>query len=455
MAFLTTTATMDVPQSGSKVRVALESRTGKQVHEGVVLSPAGDGLLTIKLQNGYNLSHPIDKIESLEIIDTSTEIIDTKSQIGRYDGDPNLPLVVVLHTGGTIASKVDYETGAVVARFEPDEILDSVPELKPIARIEAVLIGNMFSDDIRPRHWNQMIRETETAFQRGANGVVITHGTDTMGISSAALAFSWSGDGGRPPGPIVFTGSQRSSDRGSSDAKENLIAAVYVAGHGPKPSGNGDSTMIVMHESSSDGILSILPGISTRKMHSSTRAAFQSIDIRQLGRVYVEGSKCSIEMFRDTGVQRDIGKPILFNENTNIAEIIAGPHLRPEHIDALASTNPDALHIHGTGLGHLPIADPNRDSPENPAIQQSLTSFIENGGIVVMSTQAINGPVHLDVYSKGREQREMGIIGHGSVGPPESSLVKLHYLLSKLGPNHSEINSAWSNSLCGEIVDIK
>ena len=446
---------MEVPPTGSKVRINIESRIGKQTHEGVIISPAGNGLITIKLQNGYNFSHPIDSVNLIELIENpknGSEFDNTKIQ---NDVNQDLPLVTLLHTGGTIASKVDYETGAVIARFEPDEILDSVPELIPIARIEAVLIGNMFSDDIRPRHWNRMIEETQAAFERGTKGVVITHGTDTMGLSAAALAFSWSGDGGRPPGPIVFTGSQRSSDRASSDAKENLIAAIYLAGHGLNPSGNGDSTMIVMHESSSDGVLSILPGISTRKMHSSTRGAFQSIDIGELGRITVEGSDCSIEMIRNTGEQRPIGKPTLFDESVSIAEIIAGPHLRPEHITALASTKPDAIHVHGTGLGHLPISDPNGDSPENPEVRNALNLYIRDGGLVLMSTQTIYGPVHLDVYSKGREQQGMGIIGHGSVGPPESSLVKLHYLLSRFRDEYSKIKTIWSTSLCGEIIDIQ
>ena len=446
---------MEVPPSGSRVRISIESKMGKQAHEGVIISPSAKGLITIKLQNGYNLSHPLDRIDLIELIETPQENYEPEISVNENNLNSELPLVILLHTGGTIASKVDYKTGAVIAQFEPNEILESVPELKPIAKIEAVLIGNMFSDDIRPRHWNRMIEETEAAFEKGAKGVVITHGTDTMGISAAAVAFSWSGNGGRPPGPIVFTGSQRSSDRGSSDAKENLIAAVYLAGHGPKPSGNGDSTMVVMHEDSSDGVLSILPGIATRKMHSSTRGAFQSVDIGPLGRMTVEGSDCSIEMIRNTGELRPIGKPTLFDESVTIAEIIAGPHLLPEHIVALASTKPDAIHVHGTGLGHLPISDPNGDSPENLEVERNLNSYIKDGGIVVMSTQTIYGPVHLNVYSKGREQQEMGIIGHGSVGPPELSLIKLHYLLSRFRGQYSKIKTMWPTSLCGEIIDIQ
>ena len=180
---------MEVPPSGSRVRISIESKMGKQAHEGVIISPSAKGLITIKLQNGYNLSHPLDRIDLIELIETPQENYEPEISINENNLNSELPLVILLHTGGTIASKVDYKTGAVIAQFEPNEILESVPELKPIAKIEAVLIGNMFSDDIRPRHWNRMIEETEAAFEKGAKGVVITHGTDTMGISAAAVAF--------------------------------------------------------------------------------------------------------------------------------------------------------------------------------------------------------------------------------------------------------------------------
>ena len=113
----------------------------------------------------------------------------------------------------------------------------------------------MWSDDVRPQHWNQMIQATQSAFDDGSVGVVITHGTDTMHYSSAALAYAFSGDGGRPGGRIVFTGSQRSSDRGSSDASENLLSAVHWAAHGPEVSGVGDGTVVIMHAESDDALL--------------------------------------------------------------------------------------------------------------------------------------------------------------------------------------------------------
>ena len=143
-------------------------------HEGLALPAAGPKLITLKLANGYNVSYPESYVESVEILD-EVEISEEEAPT-PIEQDGNLPLVHLIHTGGTIASKVDYATGAVTARFEPDELLQSVPELKSVARLRVVKLGNMFSDDIRPRHWNRMLKATEEAFAEGAVGVVITHG---------------------------------------------------------------------------------------------------------------------------------------------------------------------------------------------------------------------------------------------------------------------------------------
>ena len=217
----------DWPDPGTPIRLVVKTWAGLDEHVGLALPSAGPGLVTIKLVNGYNLSFPSSYVEEFELMG---EIPEPQEAIPEpIKQDESLPLVHLIHTGGTIASKVDYSTGAVTARFEPSELLQAVPELRSIARIRAVKLGNMWSDDIRPRHWNRLLKATEEAFAEGAVGVVITHGTDTLHLSAAAMSYGWSGSGGRPPGRIVLTGSQRSPDRGSSDAPENLISAVYWA----------------------------------------------------------------------------------------------------------------------------------------------------------------------------------------------------------------------------------
>ena len=437
------------PEAGTPVKVAVKTWSGVVEHEGLALPAAGPKLITLKLANGYNVSYPESYVESVEILD-EVEISEEEAPT-PIEQDVNLPLVHLIHTGGTIASKVDYATGAVTARFEPDELLQSVPELKSVARLRVVKLGNMFSDDIRPRHWNRMLKATEEAFAEGAVGVVITHGTDTLHLSAAAMGYGWAGNGGRPPGRIALTGSQRSPDRGSSDAAENLVAAVHWAAHGPEPTGYRDASVVVMHSESSDGQCAVLPGIACRKYHSSRRDAFKAINQGPLAWINNDGTGPSIEMAEHEPADARVEaiSPMMFNEDVRIAQFIADPHLDPNLVMLAIKDGFDAIVLHGTGLGHLPISDPQDDSPENTKLRLMLEDHCSNGGVVVVVAQTIHGPMNLNVYAKGREQQDMGVIGHGSLCPPSSALVKLHHLLSR-GGGQETVASNWTEDLCGE-----
>ena len=439
----------DWPEAGTPVKVAVKTWSGVVEHEGLALPAAGPKLITLKLANGYNVSYPESYVESVEILD-EVEMSEEEAP-APIEQDENLPLVHLIHTGGTIASKVDYATGAVTARFEPDELLQSVPELRSVARLRVVKLGNMFSDDIRPRHWNRMLKATEEAFAEGAVGVVITHGTDTLHLSAAAMGYGWAGNGGRPPGRIALTGSQRSPDRGSSDASENLIAAVHWAAHGPQPTGYRDASVVVMHSESSDGQCAVLPGIACRKYHSSRRDAFKAINQGPLAWINNDGTGPSIEMAEHEPADARVEaiSPMMFDEEARIAQFIADPHLDPNLVMLAIKDGFDAIVLHGTGLGHLPISAPQDDSPENTKLRLMLEDHSANDGVVVVVAQTIHGPMNMNVYAKGREQQEMGIIGHGSLCPPGSALVKVHHLLSR-GGGRETVAKNWTEDLCGE-----
>ena len=439
----------DWPEAGTPVKVAVKTWSGVVEHEGLALPAAGPKLITLKLANGYNVSYPESYVESVEILD-EVEMSEEEAP-APIEQDENLPLVHLIHTGGTIASKVDYATGAVTARFEPDELLQSVPELKSVARLRVVKLGNMWSDDIRPRHWNRMLKATEEAFAEGAVGVVITHGTDTLHLSAAAMGYGWAGNGGRPPGRIALTGSQRSPDRGSSDAAENIVAAVHWAAHGPEPTGYRDASVVVMHSESSDGQCAVLPGIACRKYHSSRRDAFKAINQGPLAWINNDGTGPSIEMAEHEPADARVEaiSPMMFDEDTRIAQFFADPHLDPNLVMLAIKDGFDAIVLHGTGLGHLPISDPQEDSPENTKLRLMLEDHSANDGVVVVVAQTIHGPMNMNVYAKGREQQEMGIIGHGSLCPPGSALVKLHHLLSR-GGGRETVAKNWTEDLCGE-----
>ena len=446
---------VDIPDIGQKVQIEVNGHNGKTIHEGVILHPAAKNHVTIKLVNGYNASYHIDEITSIQVTGSISEQAPTSNNSLTFKA--GLPHVRIIHTGGTIASKVDYKTGAVVAKFEPEELVNEIPELADIANIDAVKLGNMFSDDIRPQHWNKLIDATKQAFDDGCDGVVITHGTDTLHITSAAMCFAWSGEGAAPPGRIAVVGSQRSSDRGSSDATENLISAIYWAAVGPQPRAiMGDAAVVVMHTSSHDGTCSILPGTGVRKLHSTRRDAFRSVNSQALGFVNFDDGNPRIildSMYetRLATVAPEINeKPRKYSESVRIAQFISGPYLHEEVIEAVVATGPQAVVIHGTGLGHLPIDDPGNDAPENTKVWRALTRCINRNIPVVVTTQCINGPIDMNVYSKGRKQQEMGILGHGSVTSPDSTVVKIHYALS----SNKDVADVLNANLCGENLNL-
>jgi len=399
---------------GERVSISVEGPAGTTSHVGTILPPAKEGFLTLKLDNGYNVSHPNSMIIEIESLSKSQI---AEPELNSIEQDPSLPLVTIIHTGGTIASKIDYNTGAVVARFEPEELLSGLPELASIARIEAVKISNMWSDDIRPNHWNQIAGAIEEAFDSGSIGVVVTHGTDTMGISASAMAFAFS-DG--LAGPVVFTGSQRSSDRGSSDAAENLISAVYWAANEHASA----ESVTCMRASNNDGTCAIIQGVTARKMHSTRRDAFQAVNSKPIALVHTGPS---YELLSNQKT-RSPSSAHEFDCSIKIAQFIAGPHLHADLIRSAEQCGYSAILILGTGLGHLPVEDSNGNAPQNSELHDAIKECTIP---IVVGTQCIHGVVDMNVYSKGRMQQDIGVLGHGTSSSPETLMVKIHWALSR------------------------
>ena len=437
-----------VPEVGSHVRLKLTTHDGDTAIEGVVLPPAVAEHITIKLANGYNISHPLS---SIEILSAEQPVVTESIESDAPSMNQDLPTVRIVHTGGTIASKVDYTTGAVTAQFEPSELVEHVPELLNIANLDVHKIGNMFSEDIRPNHWNQIIDASERAFADGCVGVVVTHGTDTLHITASAVAFAWCGKGGNPPGRIAFVGSQRSSDRASSDAAQNLISAVKWAAEGPQPTGDlSDSVVVSMHTTSDDGACSIHAATGVRKLHSSRRDAFRPVNTMPLATVHIDNSDVSLKLGHHyeqarTTIQSRSATSVAsrFDENIVIRQMVAGPWLTTQEIHDAVDSNADALVIHGTGLGHLPIENPNNDAPQNIELHDALAR-LKIPALVV--NQCIHGPVNMNVYSKGRIQQDIGLLGHGLTSSPEAAVVKLHFALS----NDMDVASTMAENLFGE-----
>lgn len=391
---------------GERVRVSLsDGRT----FEGLVLP--GDGLV-LKLDDGYNIGIDPGSVEEQEVLEQPSEAGVGDVAVPRKDD--SLPLVRILHTGGTIASKVDYETGGVSNLIAPAELLALYPELQDVAHVEADFVANMSSDDMRFAHYNQLIDSVQQALEQdsGLKGVIITHGTDTLHYTAAALHYALRG----VSVPVVLVGSQRSSDRGSSDAASNLQAAVrYCVSEERQP-----GVFVCMHEHSSDTDIAIIPGVHARKMHTSRRDAFRAVNSRPAARVSAEG----VERVSDVPVASEFS-PVRFDEDLRIGMLYAHPQMFADEVSSYEGF--DGLVVLGTGLGHLPVTASDEATAEHDAIREALFSL---DCPVVMASQCIHGRVNLQVYSPARKLQDAGVLGHGLALTPEALFAKLAFLLS-------------------------
>ncbi|RMF90296.1 MAG: Glu-tRNA(Gln) amidotransferase GatDE subunit D, partial [Methanobacteriota archaeon] len=265
---------------GIEVGDRIRLRWGEKTLEGLLMPRpelADEGHIVLKLDSGYNIGVSVERIGALELV----------SKAGRQPAqreedeppqDPSLPSVTILGTGGTIASKIDYRTGAVAPAFSAAELHEAIPELSETANIRTRMLFNILSENMEPEKWLAIAKAAAEELNSGADGVVIAHGTDTLGYTSAALSFMLQG----LEKPVVLVGSQRSSDRPSSDSAVNLIAAVKTA------VADAAGVFVVMHGSMSDDYCLIHRGTRVRKMHSSRRDAFRSINTLPVGRVAEE-----------------------------------------------------------------------------------------------------------------------------------------------------------------------
>ncbi|MFH1073395.1 MAG: Glu-tRNA(Gln) amidotransferase subunit GatD [Nanoarchaeota archaeon] len=418
------------PEQGDSVRISY----GDEAIEGILIKD--DQEVILKLSSGYNIVLDKRKVSQIELI--AKKASREKKQPAPVSQDRKLKKISILHTGGTIASKVDYTTGAVVALFKPEELLDLFPELDKMANISSRLVSNIFSENMRFTHYNIIAKAIAEEVKKGAEGIIITHGTDTLHYTSAALAFICE----NLSVPVIVVGSQRSSDRGSSDAGMNLCCAISFAAQ-TGFAGVG----ICMHENATDENCIILSGVNARKMHSSRRDAFRQINTNPLARVNSKTKK--IEYLRNYPAAKPKGEFILrlFDEKLKIGLLKAYPNMFASAFHCFKDF--DALVIEGTGLGHVPIIE-DEHSPEPKRIAEALKELAKKMP-VIMCTQTIYGRVNMNVYSTGRIQQDFGVIGNGLSMTSETAFIKIAWLLSH--HDKEEAKELLSQNLRGEIVE--
>ncbi|MFB6219517.1 MAG: Glu-tRNA(Gln) amidotransferase subunit GatD, partial [Halobacteriaceae archaeon] len=224
---------------GDRVRV----ERGPQQFEGVLLPSTTREHLVVKLPSGYNVGveREAAAVEVIERDVYAVEPDETGGGATTVEFDDDLPTVSLISTGGTIASTVDYRTGAVTARFDAEDVLRAVPDLAGRANYRGRVVANILSENMTPGVWQDLARAVHEEIEAGADGVVVMHGTDTMQYTAAALAFALD-----TPVPVVLTGSQRSADRPSSDNVMNAVCAVEAA------KSDCAEVLVCMHASESD-----------------------------------------------------------------------------------------------------------------------------------------------------------------------------------------------------------
>lgn len=421
-----------MPNPGDKVLL----KTKKETIEGILMPSFDAETILIKLDTGYNMGFLSKEIQKISVI-TKTESTTKKSE-QKIVPNPALPTISILHTGGTIASKVDYRTGGVVASFTPEDLVGLFPELGKIANIKSELIAKMWSDDLRFKHFTLIAQKIEEQIKKGVQGIIIGMGTDNLAVAAAAISFMVE----KTPIPIIFVGSQRSSDRGSSDAGMNLIcAATFMA----KTDFAG--VAICMHASENDDNCVILPATKTYKLHSSRRDAFCAINDTPIATLNYRTQE--IQFSSSQYPKRTVEKPVIkskMEEKVGLLKIHV--NMRPEQFAFYKGYK--GLVIEGTGLGHTPGQVPNPECMVHKRIYPAIRKLVESGCVVVMTTQCLYGGVNLNVYDKGRDLLELGVVS-GEDMLANTAFVKLAWLLGNY--KLKEVKNLIGKNLRGEIIE--
>jgi len=404
-------------------------------HKGILLPASSPGIVSIKLSSGYNIGISKEKISGMELLEKG--VPPSSAAHVRALPEPKKDFTSILGCGGTIASRIDYKTGAVDAAISPQELVSSFSHLSQ-RPLRAKALFYISSEDTTPAHWQEIAKAAADEIKDGAQGIVITHGTDTLSFTSAALCFMLQ----NLPVPVILTGSQRSPDRSSSDAEENMAASLLAA------EADLSGAYVCMHEGTSDGICSLHFGAKVRKMHTSRRDAFRSINCAPAARVLLQQKKVefspSFTQRRNPSTKLSLDTKL----NPNVALIYSYPGIKPELIASLSKY--DGVVIAGTGLGHVPSNS--AGAKECVPILPAISSLITSGIPVVAAPQTIYGRINLNTYSTGRMMREAGVIGHLCDFTPEAAYVKLMWALAR-EKKMDRLRALMEKNIAGEISE--
>jgi glutamyl-tRNA(Gln) amidotransferase subunit D len=408
---------------GDIIRIINEGKT----YEGILIprSESGDNNhIVVKLKSGYNIGVRLTSSVKIEKIGKGAKPSFAAPPLPQQKQE--LPKVVIMSTGGTIASRVDYRTGAVRSALSASDLYGVVPELADLAQVETQIVFSLYSENITQEHWTKIAQTVAEHVKQGVKGVIIAHGTDTMAYTAAALSFALQ----NLPVPVIVVGAQRSSDRPSSDAATNLIGAVKAAA-----SGAFAEVVIAMHETIADTTIAFNRGTKVRKCHTSRRDTFKPVNASPIARA----NEKEIIMLTSEYRKRDstcelVLKPAFSDQ---VALVKFYPGLDPLVIDFYVEKGFKGILLEGSGLGHV-----------SKFCFKAIQNAVSKGVVVALASQCIWGRVNMNVYDTGRDLLALGVIPAGDMFP-ETALVKLMWVLGQTS-DHEEAKKLFITNIAGE-----
>jgi glutamyl-tRNA(Gln) amidotransferase subunit D len=402
-----------------RVRVGATERSGVLMPHHEFSDP---DVVVLKQKSGYNIGIRLKEGAVLEVVSKNPKKHKPIKAPASTEGKKR---VAVLGTGGTIASYVDYRTGAVHPALSASDLVSAVPEMAETCQVDAKVLFSIFSENMRVEYWQRLAEEAVDCLNRGDEGVIVPHGTDTMGYTSAALSFMLED----LPRPVVLVGAQRSSDRPSSDAYTNLVSAARFC-----IDSDVAEVLVLMHESISDSTFAVHRGTRVRKMHTSRRDAFHSINEWPVARMDLDGKIEALSPYRaKSGSKVRLRK----NMEERVCLLQFYPGMSPAAFDSFLGHHKGAV-IAGTGLGHV-----------SKELLEVIRRHSREGMPIVMTSQCLNGRVNLNVYDTGRDLLSAGVIP-GEDMLPETALVKLMWALGN-AKGQDDLRAMMTSNLKGEI----
>lgn len=308
--------------------------------------------------------------------------------------------ILLIATGGTIASR-PTAAGGLAPAITSQELLSCVPELAEFCRIDAIQLYNLDSTNMGPEQWQGIAAAVQENYDR-YDGFVITHGTDTMGYTAAALSYMIQ----KSPKPVVLTGSQKSIYNRDTDARNNLWRAVAYACH---PDAWG--VQIVFDNQ-------VILGTRARKTRTKSFNAFSSID-------YPETA-----MFRDRRLIQFLQRPAEYTHavfstalDPNVFVLRLVPGMRADIIPLLEGRY-RALVLESFGVGGLPGGD-------DGAMFAAVRDWCGAGHLAVFTTQVPHEGSDLAVYEVGRAAKALPGVLEAHDMTPEATAIKLMWVLGQ------------------------